>query len=74
MLQTVSAVTTEESDSTECCAAVTSVNSCCMVKDSSKFCWYHANFGSDATRCRPPCNWSVGEPKQQGNGRGGKKN
>ena len=25
----------------------------------SGFCWYHQTYGSDAQRCRPPCNFSI---------------
>ena len=29
------------------------------------FCWYHATYGKDASKCRTPCSWKAG------NGRGG---
>ena len=49
------------------------VHSCCAVKENPQYCWYHANFGTSATKCRPPCKW-INRAKPQGNGRGGKRN
>lgn len=30
---------------------------------SSQQCWYHETFGSNARKCRPPCNYSFSNPK-----------
>ena len=53
-----------------------SPHSCCAVRDgaSQQYCWYHANFGADASKCRPPCQWSNRRGNRPGNGRGGRRN
>ena len=46
---------------------------CCAVRNSKEFCWYHANFGTDANGCKPPCSWNK-TSKKKGNGKGGRRN
>ena len=52
-------------------------HTCCAVahgSNPSPYCWYHATYGVDATKCRAPCQWKQKKAKQSGNGQGGRRN
>ena len=72
-LPTVVHAVTEQSSDDEAHAPT---HSCCAVthSSSSAYCWYHATYGVDATKCRAPCQWKQRKAKQSGNGRGGRRN
>ena len=59
----------------ECSTAQHAHVSCCAVRSTGtrEYCWYHTNFGTDATRCQHPCKYNK-QGQKKGNGRGGRRN